>query len=190
MRLILMTMAGAILVGFATGGRLGNLLERRFRWSGIAIAGLSMQFVPLPASLEWLGLPILIVSFVPLCLFVGANMRLPGAGLILMGVLMNFAVIAANQGMPVSRHALVESNQQATLESLIEQGGIRHHLASSEDVLLPLGDVIPVGGFIHQAVSLGDIFAYGGVGWMLLAGMQPVRRRKSLVLATAQVSGP
>jgi hypothetical protein len=188
MQLIMMTMAGAILLGFATGGRFSNLLTRRIRWAGLAVAGLVMQMAPLPTSLEWLGLPILIISFVPLCLFVGVNMRLPGAGLILMGVLMNFAVIAANQGMPVSRYALVESNQQATLQMLVEQGGIRHHLASSEDVLLPLGDVIPVGGVVHQAVSLGDIFAYGGVGWLLFAGMQPLGRRRKLTLAPAEAA--
>ena len=189
MQLIAMTMAGAIALGVATGGRFSNLLARRIRWAGLAVGGLVMQMVPLPASLEWLGLPILIASFVPLCLFVGANMRLPGAGLILMGILMNFAVIAANQGMPVSRHALVESNQQATLETLVEQGGIRHHLASSEDVLLPLGDVIPVGGVVHQAVSLGDIFAYGGVAWLLFAGMRPLERDR-LTLAPARAAAP
>ncbi|MGH2691898.1 MAG: DUF5317 family protein [Actinomycetota bacterium] len=175
MKLPLLTLAAGVLIGLAFGGRLGNLLGVKLRWGPMALIGLAMQGVPIPEDLEGLGVLVLVASFVPLGLFVGANIRLPGAALLMLGLLMNFAVISANQGMPVSRHALIASGQAETLDALLRDGGVRHHLATQDDVLRPLGDVIPVGGFVGKAVSPGDLAAYAGGGWMLVALM---RRRR------------
>jgi hypothetical protein len=175
MKLPLLSVVLAIPLGYLLGGRLRNLAGLRIRWAPVALLGLAMQMAPLPPDLEHVGVPLLIASDIPLGVFAGANVRLPGAALLMLGLLMNFAVISANQGMPVSRHALIASGQADTLAMLVEHGGVRHHLATEDDVLLPLGDVIPVGGFVRKAVSAGDLVAYAGAAWVLAAGMRSRR---------------
>lgn len=189
MKLPLLAVMAGIVAGYVLGGRLTNLSERRIRWAPLALFGLAMQLAPLPLHLEErFGLALLIVSFVPLGVFVGANIRLPGAPLIMLGLVLNFAVIAPNGGMPVSADTLVASGQGDTLSVLIHQGGIRHHLLTDADFLPFLGDVIPVGGFISKAVSAGDLAAYAGVAWLIAAGMR-VRRREDRMVPRAQAVG-
>ena len=55
---------------------------------------------------------------------------------------MNFLVIGLNQGMPVARQALVSSGQADTLDDLIANPYPKHHLASDDDYVVFLGDVI------------------------------------------------
>ncbi|HEV8563278.1 MAG TPA: DUF5317 family protein, partial [Actinomycetota bacterium] len=78
-------------------------------------------------------------------------------------------------GMPVAERAIVASGQQDTLSELVSHPGVKHHLAGADDELLFLGDVIAIPPPIGQIVSLGDVFTYGGVAWVVVAGM---RRRR------------
>jgi hypothetical protein len=175
MRLVLVTFTLALIVGHLCGGRLFTLAEMKVRWPALAFVGLALQFAPLPGH-AW-PMAALYVSFALLFVFTLKNIRVAGFPLILIGVILNFTVIAANDGMPVTRHALVASGQASTLTYLVEHGGAKHHLAGPDDRLLFLGDVIAVRP-IQQAVSLGDIFTYGGVFWLIAAGM---RRREDPV---------
>jgi hypothetical protein len=129
----------------------------------------------------------LLGSFVLLSIFALVNIRTPGFGLIAIGVTMNFLVIGANGGMPVSSHALVASGQIDTVADLTNNADsyVKHHLADDGDVVLWLGDVIALPPPISQAISLGDIFTYGGVAVVIVSGMR--RRREGVVPAT--VSG-
>ena len=104
MRLILLTVLVALVAGFLTGGTLRDFPTVKTRWWGLAFAGVAMQFVTGGGALET---ALLLGSFVVLLIFVGANLRAPGFALILLGLVLNGAVITANQGMPVTRHALV-----------------------------------------------------------------------------------
>ena len=91
---------------------------------------------------------------------------------------MNFLVIGVNQGMPVSSQALEASGQAATLDDLIDNPYPKHHLASDDDVVVFLGDVIALSEPVGQAISVGDIFTYGGVAVVIVAGMRsPAGRR-------------
>ena len=58
----------------------------------------------------------------------------------------------------------------------------KHHLATEDDLLRFLGDVIPLPTPIAQAISLGDILTYGGVGMVIVGAMRavPVRREDGL----------
>jgi hypothetical protein len=120
---------------------------------------------------------VLTCSFV--CLFVvcGANVRLPGFALILVGLFLNFIVITVNEGMPVSRDAVVTSGQADTLPDLRELDSPKHHLERPDDRLKPIGDVIPVGPPIRQVVSVGDVAVLLGVAWFLIAAMRRVPSR-------------
>ena len=170
MRLVLIALLLAIGLGLAVGGRPSGLSALRIRWAPLAAVGLALQFLA-PSRGNWPYL-VLMLSFVLLTQFAVANLRVPGFPLILGGLLMNFLVIGANHGMPVTRQALIGSGQQDTLTELVERGGERHHLAGPSDRLLFLADVTPIPEPIRQAVSAGDIVAYVGVAWVVVAAMR------------------
>lgn len=170
MKIILLTLGLSILVAIALGGRPARLAVAPVRWAWLAVVGLALQLLP-PSQLDPIAVPLLLVSFVILVAFLIANLRLRGFELILVGVLLNFLVIGMNSGMPVSRAALIASDQRATLTYLEEYGGAKHHLADEEDVLVGLGDSIALGAPIRQAISLGDVFTYVGVAVFVVFGM-------------------
>jgi hypothetical protein len=165
MKLTLVVLSIALVAGMLAGGRLSNLASVRIRWTVLALLGLALQVVPVPGAV--LPLALLYASFALLAVFAVRNLRLAGFVLILVGLASNFTVIAVNGGMPVTRHALVASGQADTLSLLVRDGGAKHHLASSSDSLLPLGDVIPIKG-VDQAVSVGDVLTYLGVMWLIV----------------------
>jgi hypothetical protein len=173
MRLVLVAIVLALGLGFAGGGKFRGLSDLRIRLAPLALVGLALQFLS-PSRGDWPYL-VLMASFVLLTVFASANLRTPGFALILAGMLMNFLVIGLNHGMPVTRHALVASGQEQTLDELILRGGEKHHLAGSSERLLFLADVTPIPPPLAQAVSAGDVVAYAGVGYVLIAAM---RRRR------------
>ncbi len=172
MRLALFVFAAALLIGIIVGGRPSRLADVRFRWPLLGLAGIALQLVPASGTV---GTVLLVASFVLLGVVCIANIRLPGFVLILIGLSLNFLVIAVNGGMPVTAHALVASGQRDTLTDLVRHGGSKHHLATSSDHLVFLADSIPIGPPIRQAVSVGDILAYTGAGWFIVSGMRRKR---------------
>jgi Family of unknown function (DUF5317) len=174
-RLVLLVLLIAIGIGFLAGGRLSALSGLHIRWAPLAVVGFAMQIAS-PAG-RW-SMPILIVSFVLLTIFGIVNLKVPGFALILAGIVMNFLVIGINGGMPVERYALTGSGQADTLTLLVDEGGAKHHLATDDDQLLFLADVVPIAPPIRQAVSAGDIVAYTGVAYVIVAGMRRDRRRR------------
>jgi hypothetical protein len=175
-KLVVISILIALVFGRARGGRLRSLADTKLRSSWLALSGLLLQMAPLPRSLVWLSVPLLGLSFVMLLAFAVLNLSAPGFVLVLVGVALNFAVITANHGMPVSRAALVSSGQMDTLHDLVASGGAKHHLAGPGDVLLPLADEISLGPTIHQVVSVGDLATYGGGIWFVAGAM--ARRRR------------
>jgi hypothetical protein len=178
MKLVLGTLVLAVCAGYLMGGRLSALSNLRIRWAPLALVGLTLQMVNLSGrlpgtDLEW-PIVFLLTSFVLLTVFAIANLGTRGFGLILIGTLMNFTVIAANGGMPVSAYALDRSGQGDTISDLTDNADlyVKHHLADGEDHVVFLGDVIPLVPPISQAISLGDIFTYGGVAVVVALGMR------------------
>jgi hypothetical protein len=171
MKLILGTLAIALVLGVLLGGRLSRLSDLRIRWAPLAIVGFAMQLINPPGRLP---LVMLLGSFVLLSVFAVANLKTTGFALVLIGVAMNFTVIGLNGGMPVSRQALVASGQADTVADLVNDADsyVKHHLADDDDVVLFLGDVIALPAPISQAISLGDIFTYGGVAVVVAAAMR------------------
>ncbi len=187
MAIILGTLAISVLVGRLLGGRLPGLARIGLRWTPLAVLGLALQLVP--GSRGPIALVLLYVSFALLAVFAIANGRagVPGAWLILVGIWLNFTVIAVNQGMPVSREALVRSDQLDTLAALVEEGGAKHHLTRPSDRLLFLADVIALGPPVRQAVSAGDLVVYAGVAWMVVIGMRAGRADEAASASVREV---
>jgi hypothetical protein len=169
MRLILTTLPVAVLVGYVLGGRLRGLATASLRWPAVAVAGVGLQFVPADGTPGYIAL---LASFACLIAFAVANTRQPGFVLIYVGLALNLAVIAINQGMPVTRSALTASGQRDTLAELRKEPSSKHHLATARDSLVFLADVIPVPPPVAQAISVGDIAAHLGVAWFVIRGMQ------------------
>lgn len=176
MILFLSAIALAIALGFVFGGRLQRLGELHLRWWGLAMGGLALQFVPLPEGSGGRDLivrtAVLVASYLLLLTFGAVNIRLPGMPLVLLGLAANLIVIGANGGMPVSADALRDSGQAELIPQLQEAGADKHHLLSDGDVLTPLADVIGVPKPIGQAISIGDVFQYAGLMWLVVAAMR------------------
>jgi len=160
-------------LGYLLGGRLEGFERFRLRWWFLAFLGLALQLAPVPAGLTTASL---VASYVLLLLFAAANLRAPGVWLILIGLALNLAVIAPNGGMPVSRGALLRSGQASTLSELRGGVGTKHHLESAGDVLTPLADVIAIGEPVDQVASVGDVFVYAGLLWLIVGVMRGARQ--------------
>jgi hypothetical protein len=188
MRLMVICMAVILAIGFLLGGRLRNVADLKIEWAWLALLGLALQFVTGPGSTLPLGC--LYLSFVLLIVFTIKNIRVFGFALILAGVLCNLLVIGINGGMPVSKHALRASDQGQFLGDLENNPYPKHHLATDDDLLRVLGDVIPLSDPVAQAISLGDIFTYAGVGMVIIGAMRgaPGRRREP-VTGKAEAAG-
>ena len=176
MKLMAICMAAILGVGYLLGGRLRNVADLQLRWPALALVGLALQFITGPG--DAIPLACLYLSFALLIVFTVANIRVFGFPLILAGVLCNLLVIGTNGGMPVSAHALEASDQGQFLGDLENNPYPKHHLATEDDLLRFLGDVIPVPTPVAQAISLGDILTYGGVGMVIVGAMRvtPARR--------------
>ena len=187
MKLMVICMAAILAVGYLLGGRLRNVADLQLRWPGLALVGLALQFVTGPG--DTVPLACLYLSFVLLIMFTVANIRVFGFPLILAGVMCNLLVIGTNGGMPVSAHALVASDQGQFLGDLENNPYPKHHLATEDDLLRFLGDVIPVPTPVAQAISLGDILTYGGVGMVIVGAMRTMPRRREDGVEADEVVG-
>jgi hypothetical protein len=176
MRLFLPVIAIAIAIGYLLGGRLKRLEWLRLRRWGLVVAGLGVQFLPLPEGGTGTDLlvrtGVLALSYGLLLAFALANIRQTGMSLILLGLACNATVIVANGGMPVSEEALRDSGQVDVIQLLREEGAAKHHRLDDDDVLTPLADVIPVPAPIRQVVSIGDVFVYAGLIWLIASAMR------------------
>lgn len=185
MKLFALALVFAVLLGYLTGGRLSRFESMRLRWWWLAVLGLGLQFIPLPEGEAATDLVVrtiaLSASYSMLVVFAAVNVRIPGMALVLVGLVCNFAVIAANGGMPASAEALRGSGQEDVLALLQQVGADKHHLMTDDDVLTFLGDVIAVPQPIGQAISVGDIFIYAGLIWLIVGAMRGSTRSTSLV---------
>lgn len=180
MLLFAAVIAAGFVIGLVSGGRLSGFEHIRVAWWGLALAGLAVQFVPLPEGAGGTDLAVrtavLAVSYAMLLVFAVRNVRFPGVALLLVGLALNAAVVVANGGMPVSPQALRASGQEDVLEQLRAGGADKHHLETPGDVLRPLGDVIAIPPPVAQAVSVGDLVMYAGLVWSIVTAMREPTR--------------
>lgn len=176
-RLLAVTLIGAVVLGLVAGGRPSRLADVRFRWPWLGLLGVALQFPPVTGLA---GDLLLLGSFACLLAVVAVNLRSPGFPLIMLGLALNLLVIGINRGMPVSEAAIRASGQAETLAELRASDSPKHHLMGPEDRLTFLGDVIAIPPPVRQAVSVGDVLALLGVGWFVVAAM---RRRVNVAVA-------
>jgi hypothetical protein len=182
-----MLLVGAILgigllLGWGLHGSIRNLAWARLRLWWLAPVALALQVAPIPRLSGEIGaqLPMgtLLFSYGLLLVVAVANWRVRGFGMVFLGVAMNLAVIAANRGMPVSEDALraVGAREDVAVLRAAEPGA-KHRLASDDDELVFLADVIAVRDPFRTVVSVGDVFLYAGAAVFLAAAMVGRPRR-------------
>ena len=168
-----------IALGYALGGRLKGIGEADLRWLPLLYASAALQFLSSPLR-GAPGLAFVLLSFAGLVAFAAGNFHHAGMGVVLVGVLMNFTVIAVNGGMPVRGDAIVAAGiaERSELDDL--EFGAKRHLEREDDTLLVLADIIPVpAGPLAQVVSFGDLVMSVGVADLIVHLMRRPKRAAS-----------
>ena len=165
-------------VGVLRGGKLRNLTEIRVTsWWLLPLAFLTLTASSFtPAGQDDLAVALVLISYLPLLLFVWLNRDLTGIWIGGLGVLMNFTVIALNGGMPVLLAAAEIAGHDGEL--ILDA----KHVPLDQSTRLPfLADVLPLP---NTVLSLGDVMLAIGVGAFLEDQM-----RKPLTLFAHRVQG-
>jgi hypothetical protein len=154
-----------LVLAVGLGGRLSKIAELRLRGVWLFYVALALQFAAFP--LHWMpwrteaetGKILWLVSYGVIALAMLPNLRLPGVGVVAVGMLSNIAAIAANGGrMP----ALPSALQDAGLVFHVSRNSARMHdphLAWLVDRWaapdwLPWGNVFSVG---DVAIAIGAV---------------------------------
>lgn len=178
MQWMLLVIAISIIVGWLRGGKLRNLTEIRVRMWWLLPFGFILlatsSFVP--ADSHQVAVALILVSYLPLLLFVWLNRDMSGMWIAGMGILMNFTVIVLNGGMPVLTEAVTVAGGSSEL--ILDA---KHVVLDESTRLAFLADTIPLPGAV---LSLGDVFLAIGIGGFLEAQM-----RKPLSLFAHGVTG-
>ncbi|MBT8197522.1 MAG: DUF5317 domain-containing protein [Acidimicrobiia bacterium] len=177
-------------IGFAVlrGGKLSNLAEIYITAWWLLFVGLTIQvaagFVPADRTYsEELAVGLILGSYLPLLLVAWINRTRSGMWLVGLGILMNFVVIAVNQGMPVLPEAITLAGGTADLAADPK------HVVLDTSTLLPfLADIIPIP---QNVISMGDVVLGVGIGVFLDDQLtQPLRYFRHRIDAEAGSAAP
>ena len=160
-----MLLLGAILILTAAvpllGGRLGALLELRFRGLWLLWTALAVQLVIFaPGGPAWPSLHL--ASYALAAAFVWANRGLPFVGLTALGGGLNLVAIVANGGtMPASPDAVATAG--------LTGSGPANSAVVASPKLAFLGDVfaLPAGWPLHNVFSVGDVLLVAGAALLI-----------------------
>lgn len=134
---------------------------------GLMVATRALNYTHvIPFSSPFHGI-VRVIELLLLCVFVGANIRVPGAKLVLAGLIMNAVVVAVNGGsMPVSYDCLVVAwGKRGVAEGIATFPFVKQMLINAGTRLWFLCDVIPAPkGFVlfPGVYSVGDLISSAG----------------------------
>ena len=151
----------SILVGWIRGGKLRNLTEIRVSMWWLLPFGFLLlaasSFVP--TDNHEVAVALILISYLPLLLFVWLNREMAGMWIAGLGILMNFTVIVLNGGMPVLTEAVTIAGGSTDVVL-----GAKHVILDGSTRMAFLADTIPLPGAV---LSLGDVFLAIGIGVFL-----------------------
>jgi hypothetical protein len=181
-----------VLVGVVTvplgGGRLSMLGAARLRFVPAIFGALAVQIGILtvaPGGNDALHRVLHLGSYSLALVFLVANRRVVGMGLVAIGTLLNLVAITANGGvMPASVRALRAAGEVAS------NGDFRNSAALHHPRLLFLGDVfaVPSGWPLHNVFSVGDVFIALGVA-VVVHALSGSRLSKRVWVRSEPVAG-
>jgi hypothetical protein len=160
-----------LVLGLVLGGRPRNVGLRPLRGSMALVCAVLLQAAPQLLDVSGTtGLACVLVSYAMLLVFALANVRLVGMPVVLLGLVLNIAVIGVNGGMPVRPAAIRTVDPHVKLAEL--DFGSKRHLETSDDQLTFLGDTLPVEP-IGQVLSFGDLILSFGVADVVFRLLKP-----------------
>ncbi len=189
--ILLFALAAGLLVGLAWARWRGHPYqapELQYLW--LVFVAFLPQFVVIYLPItretfpEWLVAGWLLASQILLLGFAWLNRRIPGMSILICGVALNLAVMAANSGfMPISPQT---ASRLVSEERLLDiQTGSR---IGAKDILLRPQDTrfewladrfLPPAWFPYQvAFSLGDVFIALGAFWLLVKPGSSIQIKK------------
>jgi hypothetical protein len=168
----------AVVAGLARGGVLRGLARTGLRHRRLGLACLVVQATVVVWPLRAVGLPLglgallLAVALGILLPVTHANVGLPGAPLIVLGLLLNLVPVVANAGMPTSEATLARAGV-AVSRPLPHRPDAKHVLGAGTRLTL-LGDRLAVRP-LRAVVSYGTVCELAGlfllVQYLLLAAV-------------------
>ena len=179
--IFLFAVLAGIVAGYVLGGRIANLASLRLRWFWLVLLGLILQLLifPLISSrplLPYATVPLHVLSYVLVFVFLAANLRVRPLLVLASGALINFAAIAANGGrMPASATALARAGLIQTAKRLTSSGTHGNVLLMGKNTRLDLlGDWLYLPRWIPfaTAFSIGDALIMIGLAWLIVRGMR------------------
>ncbi len=171
-------LVAGVVFGLLAGGRPSNVSRRSLElvWLLALSVGVQVAAETLDVS-DRVGLAMVLVSYVGLAAFAIANTRLVGMPVVLVGLLCNLVVISLNGGMPVEADAILAARAATADELDTIDFGAKRHLATDDDVLTELGDVIPVRP-TREVLSFGDLILAFGIADVIFRLLKPVELRR------------
>lgn len=184
--ILLLAIGFALIIGYLTGGSLGQAHQARFRALPLFFGAAFVQvliFTPLlgtRAFIQDYGQYIYIGTVLASLTAILLNLSIPGMKIMAIGAALNALVIIANGGfMPSTESALDRAGKLATVEraEAAEPGDdwvLTNSIIADDDTrLLFLGDVIaiPEGWPLANVISIGDILLAIGAAVAVLRVM-------------------
>lgn len=178
MAFAIVAVALGLVLGVALGGRPRNVGARPVQATGALLAGVVVQVIAEVGDVAGnLALALVLASYFLLVAFALVNLRLVGMPVVLVGLLCNAVVIAANGAMPVRASSVLAADVVDSLDDL--ELGAKRRLEEPGDRLVLLGDVVPV-PVAREVLSFGDLILAAGVANVVFRLLRPagVRRRE------------
>jgi hypothetical protein len=193
MSILLFSLVAGIVAGVVAGGRPRYASLRPIRWVLVLLGGVALQLVAVSADVgDTVRLGCMLASYAVLVVFALVNIRLVGMPIVLVGLLLNGAVIAVNQGMPVRADAIATVDDSRTpAEILTLDFDAKRHIEGPDDRLTILGDVLPLAP-LRQVVSFGDLILAFGLLDLVFRLLRPhalPRRRERVAASQALALG-
>lgn len=163
-----------VIVGYLRGGRLKGLKELAIKgiWAVFIASLLQFGLGWSKMSIGWMQYTVHILSYLLLFYFIALNFKQWGMRVIGAGILLNFVVIALNQGvMPVS----TEGMSPEFIVGLEAVGDGIHGLLTQSTRLPVLADTIKVSSPITATggwYSIGDVIMDIGIVILISANMK------------------
>ncbi|MBW3562948.1 MAG: DUF5317 domain-containing protein [Actinobacteria bacterium] len=162
MPLTLLAVLVAVALSLLRGGRLRRLADAPIRATGLLVGGLALQVgVDVTTAQGLVGgavsAAVLVLSQVLVVGWVVANRYRAGMPLILLGLLMNLVVIAANGAMPVDLEAV---NAAGGATPVVALG--KHEPLTEASRLAFLADIFAI-PLLRTVVSAGDVVLAAGL---------------------------
>jgi hypothetical protein len=174
----LVALVAGVLLGLVARGSFRHMGEHAFRAWLVLPLGVVLQALPELLDLgETGGFAFLLASYLALALFALVNLRLVGMPIVLVGLLMNLAPIAANRGMPVRADAISAARVAEPEEIPALDFDAKHHLETADDQWMLLSDIIPVRP-LREVLSYGDLVMSFGIANVIFRLMKPRPNRR------------